>query len=213
VRSRGWAHLATTYDVVATDYAEAFSDELDAKPFDRELLERFAEQHRGRAIVADLGCGPGQIGAYLADHGCRTLGVDLSIGMVRSARKYHPDCAFHVGDLRALPVADGVLDAVVCFYAVIHLPRQQVPTSLAEMARVLKPAGRLLLAVHEGQGELHVDDWFGRGVSVDVTLFGRSELVRLLSDAGFSEITAMRRRPYEGEHQTQRLYLLATRSA
>ena len=57
------------YDAVAEEYAERFFDELAAKPLDRALLDCLAELTRGLGVVADIGCGPGQIARYLADHG------------------------------------------------------------------------------------------------------------------------------------------------
>ena len=64
-----WSDPVATYDLVAPRYAERFVGELDHKPFDRALLERFAARWRPVAAdlpVCDLGCGPGHIGAYLA---------------------------------------------------------------------------------------------------------------------------------------------------
>jgi hypothetical protein len=65
-----WADPAATYDKVASAYAATFLHELDHKPFDREILTRFAAatrrgSHEGHP-VCDLGCGPGHIGAFLA---------------------------------------------------------------------------------------------------------------------------------------------------
>jgi trans-aconitate methyltransferase len=87
------AHPAT-YDVVAAEYAAKFSNELDDKPFDRELLDDLAREVAGRGLVCDLGCGPGQIGAYLAHRGCDVMGIDISPGMLQSARQRHGDMRF-----------------------------------------------------------------------------------------------------------------------
>jgi SAM-dependent methyltransferase len=212
VNGPGWSHLPATYDVVADEYAARFSDELDAKPFDRELLNELAASIAGTGTACDLGCGPGQIGAYLAASGCDVLGVDVSAGMLREARKRHPDMRFELGDMRALPLADASLVAVVCFYALIHLPRGEVLDALAEIARVLVPGGILVLAVHGGEGELHVDNWFNRSVSVDLSLFGTAELIGLLQKAGFTACEATEREPYPDEHQTPRLYVRANRA-
>jgi trans-aconitate methyltransferase len=92
VSSWGWSHIPATYDVVAEEYAAAFSDELDAKPFDRELLDGLAREVAGRGLVCDLGCGPGQIGAYLAQRGCDVVGIDISPGMLLSAGNVTPMC-------------------------------------------------------------------------------------------------------------------------
>ncbi|HEX6863269.1 MAG TPA: hypothetical protein VF414_10665 [Thermoanaerobaculia bacterium] len=50
-----------SYDSAAQAYAEHLASELDHKPLDRHLLNRFAEETRGRGLVADLGCGPGAL--------------------------------------------------------------------------------------------------------------------------------------------------------
>jgi trans-aconitate methyltransferase len=105
--------LAETYNVVAGDYAATFSDELGAKPFDTELLDDLARDFVGGGLVCDLGCGPGQIGAYLATRGCDVIGVDISPGMLRTARERHPSVRFQLGDMRALPLADASCVAVV----------------------------------------------------------------------------------------------------
>jgi SAM-dependent methyltransferase len=208
-----WSHIPATYDTVASDYAAMFSDELDGKPFDRDLLDEFARRAlriAGKGIVCDLGCGPGHIGAYLASRGCEVVGVDISPAMLRNARERHPNLTFELGDMRALPLADDACTALACFYALIHVQRAEVPKALGEMRRVLRPGGQLVLAVHGGEGETHVDNWFEREVSVDLTLFGAAELVQLVADAGFTDCHATVRDPYEGEHQTPRLYVHAT---
>src|SRR2546428_13222742 len=56
--------LAGTYDRVAEPYGEQFFEELDRKPFDRELLDSFEERLGGRGLVCDMGCGTGSAGRY-----------------------------------------------------------------------------------------------------------------------------------------------------
>src|SRR5439155_313770 len=73
--------LAGTYDRVAAPYGEQFFDELARKPFDRELLDRFAARLSGRGLVCDVGCGPGHVGRYLAERGVDVFGLDLSTDM------------------------------------------------------------------------------------------------------------------------------------
>jgi SAM-dependent methyltransferase len=154
----------------------------------------------------------GHVGAYLAHHGCDVLGIDISPGMLQSARQRHGDMRFQLGDMRALPLADTSCQAVACFYALIHIPRDEVPVALTEIGRVMRPGGALVLAVHGGAGELHSDGWFGHPVSVDATLFGAAELTSLLTAAGFVGCLATERNPYPSENQTTRLYIRATRA-
>ncbi len=203
--------VRTSYDRVADEYARRIYAELSDKPFDREVLDRFAEALRGRGLVCDLGCGPGQIARYLADRGLPVVGVDLSAGMVAQARRLNPDLTFEQGDMRHLSaVHDGAWAGIAAFYSIIHVPRAGVTEALIELRRVLRPGGLLLLAFHLGDEVVHLDTWWERPVSADFVFFQSAEMTRYLTDAGF-EIEAVRERdPYpEVEHQSRRAYLLA----
>jgi 2-polyprenyl-3-methyl-5-hydroxy-6-metoxy-1,4-benzoquinol methylase len=69
--SENWnSTLVDSYNCVAERYAEQFFHELDRKPFDRDLLDRYAATVRGRGKkVCELGCGVGHIARYLHTHG------------------------------------------------------------------------------------------------------------------------------------------------
>jgi SAM-dependent methyltransferase len=211
---RLWADPASTYDEVASAYAATFLHELDHKPFDREILTRFAAATRrgseGGHPVCDLGCGPGHIGAFLAATGVHVVGIDLSAGMVAQARLSYPALSFFQGNMTALATPDDTFTGIVCFYALIHVPRSQVATALSEMARVLVPGGALLVAVHGGRGTLHADEMVGQPADLDVTLFSLAELCELIERAGCAITEARQRDPYEKEHPTHRLYVWAT---
>jgi SAM-dependent methyltransferase len=203
--------LPGTYDRVARPYADQFFSELERKPFDRELLDRFAERVRGRGRVSDLGCGPGHVGRYLRDRGVDVFDLDLSPAMVALAGELNPAMRFEQGDLRALSLADGSLAGIVAFYSLIHLQRSEVEGALRELARVLISGGFLLLAFHGGEGAVHADDWFGRGVSVDATLYRPDEMEIYMEAAGFAVETITTRPPYEFEYQTPRVYAAAVK--
>jgi ubiquinone/menaquinone biosynthesis C-methylase UbiE len=208
-----WADPAPTYDNVAAAYAEAFLHELDHKPLDREILTRFAATVRAKTRdgqpVCDIGCGPGHVGAFLAEQGIDTVGIDLSAGMVAQARTSYPQMSFSEGDMTALGLPDGSFTGIVCFYALIHIPRARVPATLREMSRVLAPGGPLLLAVHGGTGSLHADRMVDQPADLDVTLFSLAELAELAQAAEFVVLETHERAPYPQEHPTPRLYLWA----
>jgi len=200
-----WDRLRGSYDAVAGKYEAAFLDELEAKPRDRELLADFAASVGDP--VAEIGCGPGQVGAFVRDRGRRVLGLDLSPQMARRAAG-RLDAAL-AADMRALPVGTASLGGLVAFYAVIHLRRQELAGALVEFHRALRPDGRVLLSVHEGTGELADDRFLDEPVPFVATMFGLDELVRALDGAGFEILRAERRPPYAAEHPTVRLYVEA----
>ena len=200
------------YDAVAQAYGDRFADELDGKPVDREMLDDFARDVEGLGSVVDLGCGPGQVAAYLAAHRVPVVGVDVSPGMVTSARQRHPHLDFEVGDMRNLAFGGGTLAGIVAFYSIIHIPRDEIPAVLAEQRRVLRPGGLLLLAFHVGDRVEHIDEFLGETVSLDFVFFTRAEMEDHLDAAGFELVRSRQRGPYTGvEAQTERAYLLSRR--
>ena len=198
--------LAGTYDRVAEPYGEQFFDELARKPFDRELLDRFAARLSGRGLVCDVGCGPGHVGRYLTERGVDVFGLDLSSEMVALARRRNPSMRFEQGDLRALALPNASLAGIVAFYSLIHLERAEIASALTELARVLVPGGLILIAFHGGDGAVHADDWFGRGVSIDATLYRPTEMATAMERAGFDVETIATRVPYDFEYQSTRVY-------
>src|ERR1700686_2274143 len=107
------------YDRVAEQYAAEFFEELKRKPFDCQMLDRFAATVRDQGKVCELGCGPGQVARYLKDRGVDMRGIDLSAAMVRVASRLNPDIAFEQGDMSALKMPDDSLAGVVLFYSII----------------------------------------------------------------------------------------------
>ena len=202
----GWDVVRASYDTVARDYETRFVDELRNKPRDRELLERFTDSV-GDPVV-DVGCGPGQIGAFIRGRGRRVAGVDFSPQMARLALD-RLDAAV-TADMRALPLADQVAGGIVAFYSLIHLPRADLLPALRELRRVLRPGGRVLFSAHEGRGEVELEEFIGRAVPMIATFFELDELTTACAEAGLEVESAERRQPYSME-STVRLYVEAIR--
>jgi SAM-dependent methyltransferase len=204
--------VAADYDSIADEYTRRIYAELAGKPLDRELLDRFAGLVGG-GRVCDVGCGPGHVARYLRERGCDVLGIDLSPRMVALAAELNPGIEFRVGDLRALPFADGGLAGIVAFYSLIHLRPNQLEPALEELRRVLRLGGRLLLAVHEGAETRRPGEMWGIPVELEFKFFSCDELVNALTEAGFAVEQIIHRAPYpEVEVATDRLYALAIAS-
>jgi SAM-dependent methyltransferase len=199
-----------TYDTVAEQYTKKFLRELDHKPFDRQLLERFAERVRGRGRVCDLGCGPGQIARYLRVCGVDSFGLDLSPRMVEIAQRLNPGIEFVQGDMCHLDFDGGALAGIAAFYSIIHIPRADVTDVLREMRRVLQPGGLLLLSFHQGDEDVHVDEWWEKPVSLDAFFFQPEEMAGYLRTAGFLVDEIVERESYpDVEYPSRRVYILA----
>jgi len=135
--------------------------------------------------IGDLGCGTGETSAALAPFVAQAVAVDRSGDMLQAARRRLrdlPNVDVRRGELEALPVADGELDAAVMMLVLHHVP--DPGAVLQEAARTLKPRGRFVLCdmlPHDReeykQQMGHV--WLG---------FGDDQLRRLLGGAGFEDI-------------------------
>lgn len=98
----------------------------------------------GRATL-DVGCGEGRVTRDLHALGHRVVAIDRSDRMIAAARESSPELEFHVADAAALPFADATFDLVIAFMSLQDM--ENMPTAVAECARVLEPGGRFCLAV------------------------------------------------------------------
>lgn len=100
-------------------------------------------------LVLEVGCGGGVFLRRLLKSGCRAVAIDHSPDMVANSGRLNAGAlaggrlTLHEADAAALPVASGTIDKVYCLNAFFFFP--QPSESLKEMARVLKPGGRLAL--------------------------------------------------------------------
>ena len=204
--------IRESYDRIADEYARRIFNELQHKPPDRELLNRFAAEIPGRGVVCDMGCGPGHVARYLRDAGTSVFGLDLSPQMIEQARRLNPDISFREGNMMApLGLEDSTLAGITSFYAIVNIPKEFLPLVFQEMERVLQPGGLLLLAFHTGDEVLQEKELWGRQISMDFFLFQVSAIRQYIEAAGLGIEEIIERGPYgpEVEYQSTRAYVFA----
>jgi ubiquinone/menaquinone biosynthesis C-methylase UbiE len=138
---------ADHYDSFAEQYARTNETGLFNAYYARPAMVALAGDVEGRRVL-DAGCGNGPLMEALRARGATVWGFDSSAAMLELARaRLGEDVDLQVADLsRPLPYVDGAFDDVVCSLVLHYLPDWAAP--LAELRRVLKPGGRLLLAVN-----------------------------------------------------------------
>jgi ArsR family transcriptional regulator len=156
-------------------------DELYGERFQLGALAALAEADW---VLGDLGCGTGETSATLAPFVQHVIAVDASAPMLQAARKRlqpFDNVELRRGELEALPIDDARLDAATLML-VLHYVVEPL-RALAEVARVLKPGGRLIVVdmlPHDRdsyrQQMGHV--WLG---------FAEDQISRLLTEAGFGK--------------------------
>ncbi|GHJ47719.1 methyltransferase [Catellatospora sp. TT07R-123] len=186
----GWlADTRTSYDTVAQSYADFVSGALAREPYLRSMLALFAElvQTAGGGTVADVGCGPGHVTAYLHGLGLDPVGIDLSPGMIEIARREHPGLRFEVGSMTDLVLADGSVGGLLASWSLIHVPDEAVPGVFTQFRRVLRPGAPLLLGFHAGDtSRLKTEGYGGHPMHVHVYRRQPERVAELLREAGFT---------------------------
>lgn len=173
------ARNRAAYDRIAEDFA-ARNPDVPA-PY-LALADEF--QRRADGPLLDLGCGPGRDLAFWAGRGVAAVGLDLSAAMLRAARTRAP-VPLVQGDLLRLPFRGAVLGGVWCSAALLHLPKAVAPAALADLRRVLRPGGPLLLSLQEGDGESW-QRWPGEDADRFFARYRAEEVDQLLAGAGFT---------------------------
>lgn len=149
--------------------------------------------------------------AFLADTGASVSGLDLSPVMVELAREAYPDLEFTVGDLRSLirPRAAAAWGAVVALQCWQHLAPSELPGAVAEMARVLRPGGWLLLSAMVGDRVRHLTEFLGHPVDATIVDHAPEDLLAAVASAGLTDVEWYRRGPLAHEVDAEHLYVLA----
>ena len=140
------ATIANLFDAMAAEYdvLEPWYEHLYARVHALLAVHLAPPRDGRRRRALDAGCGHGFQTVLLRRLGYETHGVDIAAGLLAVARRRLPDAAFARADVAALPYADASFEAVSCCGSTLSFVGDP-DRALAEIARVLRPGGRLLL--------------------------------------------------------------------
>jgi len=129
------------------DVAKHYDRTNDVLSMGNSFIWRIATTRAVAAVagerILDIAAGTGTSSAALAKSGADVVAIDFSSGMIEVGRKRHPTISFVVADAMDLPFADGEFDAVTASFGLRNVENPK--KALAEMYRVLKPGGRLVI--------------------------------------------------------------------
>lgn len=178
---------AAAYDQIVDEFVRRTSD---INPDLVEFRASFVSAVVRRGRVIDVGCGPGRDALYFASQGLRIFGVDASRGMALAA-----SCAgvpMLQADMRSVPVVVGSLDGIWSAASLLHVPRPEVPRTLARWRVLLRPRGVLGLSTSLGDDEGWEACPYDPAKQHDAAGLQRwfvhhdqGALLRLVEDAGF----------------------------
>jgi ubiquinone/menaquinone biosynthesis C-methylase UbiE len=147
---------------------------------------------------------------YLAGAGCLVEGLDLSSRMVAMARRDHPDLVFTVGSLSDLPYPDDQFAGVMLWYSIIHTPPAGQSRIFAEVTRVLRPGGHVLVGFQSGEGTRDVSGAyrrFGHEIQLERHHYTADQVASQVEAAGLREVCRQVRRAQGSESDDQAVLL------
>jgi ubiquinone/menaquinone biosynthesis C-methylase UbiE len=183
------------------NYDRCILQTLLFRPSHRAIIGRIGERYGDVPLrILDVGCGTGVFAARIRESLPRAevWGVDLVRGMLSKGEDRWRHHASHVtpiqGDSERLPFADGSFDVVTCANSFHHYPHQH--QAVAEMFRVLKPSGRLMLidGFRDRPWGWFIYDVCVAGVEGAVHHASARRFRELFADAGFQQVVQKRHR-------------------
>jgi len=136
------------YDKLSYDYrADSTPDDYENY---REWVQLLVDRLPQVASVLDIGCGCGLPATKLLAEHFDVTGADFSEVQIERAKKLVPSARFLCSDISELTFPPESFDAIVSFYAIIHMPLAEHPKLFASIARWLRPSGYFLATVGHG---------------------------------------------------------------
>jgi ubiquinone/menaquinone biosynthesis C-methylase UbiE len=199
------------YNLAAQEYSDKFSDELNGKPFDRDLLTRFAKSVTTNGKFLDLGTATGHIADYLYKQGLKNvIGVDIAEQALIVARQKYPYLKFENRNIFDTQLPDDSIDGIVCFYGIVHFTYKEISRAIGEWKRILKPGGKALFSFHIGEDDsLRVQNFLDKeNAKATWNNFRVERIVALLNNNGIEYDEVIIRYPYTNkEHPSKRCYI------
>ena len=159
------------------DHHEAYfqaTAHLDPTPSLTPLVDRL----KPGATILDVGCGSGRDLRWLAEHGFKPTGFELSPKLAKMAKHFSQQKVIK-GDFTSFDFSKLSFDAILLVGALVHLPHTDIPAVLVHICKALGEQGLLLLSLKEGDG-------FSRSADGRVfTLWQPKKLDSALEESGF----------------------------
>lgn len=172
-----------TYNQIAPDLSAKSEPKLDLKE-----LNYFLSQIRTGGYILDLGCGAGRDAAYILKVGFKVVGIDLSTGMLKEAKRLHPEIDTKLMDFRKMDFEDKTFDGIWANAALVHVPRSELEPTLKEISRVIKPKGIMLITLKKGSGSKWVKEALSNYKARFYSFYSQEELNQAYIGAGLKLI-------------------------
>ncbi|GAI68411.1 unnamed protein product [marine sediment metagenome] len=176
------------------DYTGHFRISSDPNQMEKQYLDRLATLLPKTAKILDLGCGIGiPFDKYLVEKGFKITGVDIASKHIKAAKRNVPEATFIEGDFSATNFGDKRFHAIIAFYSIFHIPREEQQDLFNKMNSLLNDGGFILITLGTSGGEGIEENWAGSTMAW--SNYEPTKYKTMITQAGF-EITESE---YEGQ--------------
>jgi len=172
----------------AGDYEGELRNSREIRSEEEKLFQELFDLMPENGEILDLGCGTGEpFDRYLIDQGFELTGIDLIEKHIYAARENVPEAHFFQGDFFDVDPEKGLFDAVVSFYAVFHLPREEHQKLFNHISDLLREDGKLLVTVGAEEMDEHTEnDWAGS--EMVWSSYSQEKNLEIIEDSGFDVV-------------------------
>jgi cyclopropane fatty-acyl-phospholipid synthase-like methyltransferase len=167
------------------DYEGDYRKDRQLQDKEKQLFQEVFDRMTEDAEVLDLGCGFGlPFDRYIVEKGFDVTGVDIAEKHVKQARDNVPEAEFIQGDFFEQDFGENSFDAIVSFYAIFHIPREEHKELFEKIRYWLKEDGVILVTMGLDEMDQHKGEIGGE--EMVWSSYSQEENVRLVKEAGFN---------------------------
>lgn len=149
-----------------------------------KYLEKFVSLLKPGSKILDIGCGAGKpIDEYLVKKGFKVIGIDISEKQIELARQNVPSATFKIKDISSLKPGEYNVEAVVSFYTIFHLPRENHLKLFKIINSFLPKNGLILVSMGSSEWEGTENDF--HGAKMFWSHYGVRKNREIIKEAGF----------------------------
>jgi len=191
------------YDQVAHEYARLEGEsEWPRMRWLRKLLNRLEPG----SSVLDLGCGSGEPADVEISKEHQVTGVDISQTQINLAQQNVPTGHFVNEDAGSAEFPPSSFDAVVSFYTLEHIPREEHKAVLRRIGKWLRVGGLLLISMEAGDYDDIMGEWLG--VPMFISCYDPDTMKQMVNEAGFELLETAVETQLEGSNDIPYLWVL-----
>ena len=199
------------YNLTAKQYSDTYCNELDGKPFDRDLLKRFVTNIDQSKPTYEFAAGSCHIADYVYRNGLHNIiATDITKESLNYASLKYPHLKFEYMNMLETGLEDNSINGIICSYGIVHFTYNEINKAIIEWKRILNRKGRALFCFHIGNGESYRTEKFFENEKAKATwnFFEVEKIIDIMKENDIEYEEVIIRYPYIGnEHPSKRCYI------